>query len=232
MPGFGRWKSGSRTPRTSRGGVQAAAACTLVAMLGSASPIGCQEVRLAVAQGFPSNDLLGSPQLMEVSVGTVGSPVSVRFGFQYGRDNFSSTGSTCVGLLGPGVDCSVEPTVEAARTRAWSLQLPLQTDLTWGDLRLIPGIRWMSVSSVQTGQVSDRSRDAEKDVAGYQIGLEVRTDPLRSFPLSFHAGAHFSRHPWFGDGLLIDGYSPFESTLDLSWIEIGLTLDRPTRSRP
>ncbi len=184
-----------------------------------------QELRVSVGAAESSHELLGSPTSLQGSVGGRIEPwLGVRLGLQYGWDRFTSVGSTCVGLVPPGADCGPEPREERSTTVAVFLSAPLTATFGWGEIGLVPGIRRVAMSSRQEGTTSGRAREADKAAYGVQMGIESELFLLTRPHVGLHLGAYWAAHPWFDEEIVADGYTPFEETTRLRWIQVGMSV--------
>lgn len=186
-----------------------------------------QEVRLHASQEWASHPLLGTP--VGVGVG-VNVPISARagalVGLEFSGDEFRSTGSTCVGLIPPDMDCSPEPRDE--RARMWGLGLSVPVTLVRAQVfsvNMVPGVRTAWVRSDQEGVESGRVREASKMMYGYEIGAEavVRVPTLRG---ALFLSGHVGQLRPYRDETLVDGYSPFESGIGYRRVRLGWMVRR------
>ena len=185
-----------------------------------------QELRVSAGRADSDHELLGSPVLLGASVeAPADSWLAVRLGIQYGRDDFQSTGTTCVGLVPPTVECGPELREEEARVMAYILGLVLTGSFGWGELKLVPNLRRIRFANLQTGIETGQSRRAEKIAYGPGVALELQVHLSQSPAIDVFTTAGFASHPWYPEEFLVDGYSPFESGAQLRWLEIGLSAD-------
>lgn len=217
-----------RTPDKDQEAVKIASATAVTAaalILLLAPPAPAQEVRVGVVQAWPDHELLGSPLGVSLAVeDEIIDRVGLRIGVEASGDDFRSLGSTCVGLVPPGMDCSAEPREERARIRSIALSVPLSVASTrWIGLRLVPGLRTTWLDSDQTGLESGRTRTAEKSMYGYEIGAEA-TMPIDAWPLQIHLSGAIGELRPYREDLLVDGYSPFEDAVGFRWLQLGVSL--------
>ncbi len=184
-----------------------------------------QELELGGGIGSVDHDLLGSPAFASAAV-TVGVAPSLgfRLGYRRGHDGFTTTGTTCSGLIFSPLECGEERRRETATLRSWSLGMVLSQEFGTLEMRLLPALRRMSMESTQKGTESGRVRAAEKTVYGAEVGLEAHFAFVDDSPLRLYAGIFGATHPWFGEVIVADGYTPFEETVDMVWVEAGVTL--------
>lgn len=203
------------------------AAAWLVGALVAAQPTLAQELRLDHARVHADHDLLGTPTAFGMSIGTGLTPrVGVRLGLQHGGDDFSSVGSTCVGLVFPGADCGPEARLEESTISALFVSVAVTGSLGWGRVGFVPELRRMVMKSRQEGIASGRVRSADKVAWGVGLGGELDVFVWDRPRIGLHVGVHSAMHPWFDEEIIADGYTPFEETGHLSWLELGLTLRR------
>lgn len=183
-----------------------------------------QELGIGVARVGSDHDLLGTSTALEASIGTrLTSGLDVRLGLQHGRANFSSFGSTCVGLVSPDQDCDSELRSEESTTTTVFVSLPLTlASFGWGAVSLVPGVRRLAMDSRQEGTSSGRARAADKAAYGFELGAELAYRVWSRPAVSLHVGAHLATHPWFEEEIIADGYTPFERSVRLPWVEVGM----------
>ena len=186
------------------------------------SELPAQEVRMGAHVSSTDHELLGDPTGLGMAVGLqINDRLGLRVGYERSSASFESVGSTCIGLVFPGQDCAAERRADDARMGAITLAVPIAVvraeRLT---VSLVPGARDGWVSSNQEGQRTGRSRLAEKDMYGLELGGEVRVRPWGSIPIHMTIGGSLtSLHPWRSE-FIADGYSPFERDVDLSRAEV------------
>lgn len=184
-----------------------------------------QELRLGVARVHADHHLLGTPTVLDASIGAgLGPGVGVRLGIQHGGDEFSSVGTTCVGLILPGADCAGEARREESTISALFVRLPVTGSLGWARVGFVPELRRMVMKSRQEGMASGRVRAAEKVAWGVGLGGELDVFVWDSPRVALHVGVHSAMHPWFDEEIIADGYTPFETTVHLSWLELGVAV--------
>lgn len=181
-----------------------------------------QELRLHASQEWAEHSRLGTPFGLGVGVNV---PVSRRAGIlvslEYTGDSFRSTGSTCSGLIPPDADCSPELRDESGRSWGIGLNLPVQVLGTRAfSLNVVPGVRTAWVRSEQEGVESGRFREASTMMYGYELGAEavLHMTPL---PGALYLSGHIGQLLPYQDGVLIDGYSPFQTKVDFGRVRLG-----------
>ena len=185
------------------------------------------ELRLDLMRVYADHDLLGAPTVLGVSIGTrLTRRVGVRLGLQHGGDDFSSAGTTCVGLVFPDADCGPEARAEESTISALVLGVPVTGSLAWGRVAFVPELRRLVMKSRQEGSASGRVRSAEKVAWGLGLGGELEVFVWDRPRIGLHVGVHSAVHPWFDEEIIADGYTPFEETVHLTWLELGVTLRR------
>jgi len=172
---------------------------------------------------------LGSPSgLAGAFTWPVSSFVGVRFEYLHTSDRFDSFGSMCDGLIFGefgGDDCIAQYRAESATLKSQALLVPLTLRLSHRThVSFVPGVRWMHLASSQEGSLSARVRRASKTVTGLQFGIESGYALPTPTPLKITLGIYRASMPWFDDGTIIDGYAPFETTVNATWLEIGFTV--------
>lgn len=200
------------------------AAC-IASWLIAASPVAAQDLRVGGVQAWVGHDLLGNPRGIQAELGVpLTARVAVRIGHGRYADDFVSIGSTCVGLIPPWRDCTAEPRDDRARMHEFALSVPV-TVLSAPRLRLdvVPSGRTVRLESEQLGLESGRALSAEKRMFGLALGAELVGAPLRDGPLRLHVGGNVGLlHP-YEHTVVADGYTPFEETIRLAWIQVGLS---------
>lgn len=197
----------------------------VVGGLASARPAQSQELRIGVARVHADHDLLGTPTVLDASIGAGLTPrVGVRLGIQYGGDEFSSVGTTCVGLVFPGADCGGEARREESTVSALFVRLPVTGSLGSARVGFVPEVRRLAMKSRQEGTASGRVRSAKKVAWGLGLGGELDVFVRDRPSVALHAGVHAAMHPWFGEELIADGYTPFEGSVSLVWVEVGMSV--------
>lgn len=197
----------------------------VVGGLAAARPAQAQELRIGVARVHSDHDLLGAPTVLDASIGAGLRPgVGVRLGIQHGGDEFSSVGTTCVGLIFPGADCDGEARREESTISALFVRLPVTGSLGWARVGFVPEVRRLVMKSRQEGTASGRVRSAEKVAWGLGLGGEIDVFVSDSPRVSLHAGVHAAMHPWFDEEIIADGYTPFETTVHVTWLELGVAV--------
>lgn len=190
-----------------------------------------QELMIGAARIDTDHDLLGTPTVLDASIGAELTPkVGVRLGIQHGGAEFSSLGSTCVGLVPPDEDCSPERRGEESTTTALFVSVPLMASVGWGRVGVVPEIRRLVMKSRQEGTRSGRVRTADKVAYGLSLGAELDVFVWDRPGIALHAAVHAATHPWFDEEIIADGYTPFEETVRLTWLEVGVMV-RPDRPR-
>lgn len=193
------------------------------ASLAAASPASAQGPRVSTSLGWPDHPLLGHPLGIGVGLDVPIVPrVALRLGFEFSGDDFRSTGSTCVGFIPPGADCAPELREEKARMRTLNAALPVVL-ASVGEVRLdiVPTFQTTWLTSRQVGAESGRDLEASKRMYGYGIGVEAVWQSFR-MPVALFLGGYLGRlRPW-EDERLLDGYSPFETDIQVRRIELGL----------
>ncbi len=204
----------------------------LMGLLALATPVPAeaQDIRVGAVQTWPDHALLGAPLGISVSAGWRAYPViGVRIGYEAAWDEFSSFGSTCVGLIPPeGIkECGGEPRQESATLSAWEISVPL-TVLQRDRLRLevAPGFRLAHLNSDQTGEETGRRRSARKDMSGFDAGIDLLIQPLSSNLLTIFLGAHTTMFNRYQEEQIADGYTPFEEDVSVTRVTLGLSLRR------
>lgn len=192
--------------------------------------LGAQDLRIAAISTQSNHDLLGRPFGASMSAGfRVHSRIGVRLGFEASADRFSGFGSTCVGLIEPGreADCAAENRNEEAALNAVVVTVPITLVSTERiAVELIPGIRHAWLESDQTGVVSDRTRSANKAMYGLGLGAGVQLRPFATRRLRMFLSAHRARLYRYENGIIVDGYSPFEMDISLTQAEVGVSVHR------
>lgn len=185
-----------------------------------------QELRVGVARVGSDHDLLGTSTALGASIGApLTSRLGVRLGLRHGRAEFSSFGTTCMGLVAPDEDCSPEPRSEESTTTSVFVSLPLTVaSLGWGEVSLVPGVRRLAMDSRQEGTSSGRVRLADKVAWGFELGAELDYRVWTRPAVALHVGAHLATHPWFEEEIIADGYTPFERSVGLAWLEVGMSV--------
>lgn len=197
----------------------------VVSSLAAARPAQAQELRVGVARVHADHDLLGIPTALDASIGAGLTPrVGVRLGIQHGGDEFSSVGTTCMGLVFPGADCGGEARREESTISALFVRLPVTRLLGWARVGFVPEVRRLAMKSRQEGTASGRVRTAEKVAWGLGLGAELDVFVWDRPGVALHAGVHAAMHPWFEEELIADGYTPFERSVSLVWVEVGMSL--------
>ena len=185
-----------------------------------------QELRLGLGRAESDHELLGSPLSIAAGVGARANPwLGFRFGLQYGRDHFTSSGSTCAGLVPPDADCGPELRDDEARIMALALGLALTRSFGRAEVSLVPALRRMHMSSQQEGTETGNVRGADKTAYGFGIGIEGQIHLSRTPAVALYLSASSASHPWSSDEIVPDGYTPFQDGARLSWIEVGLAVD-------
>lgn len=203
----------------------------VVGGLAAARPALAQELRIGVARVDTDHELLGTPTVLQASIGTGLIPkVGVRLGIQHGGAEFSSLGSTCVGLVPPDEDCSPERRAEESTTTTLFVSVPSRVSVGWGRVGVVPEVRRLVMKSRREGTRSGRVRTADKVAYGLGLGAELDVFLWDRPGVALHAAVHAATHPWFDEEIIADGYTPFEETVRLTWLEVGVTV-RPGRPR-
>lgn len=186
-----------------------------------------QELRVGAVHTAASHDLLGSPRGVSIEIGArLFNRLDLRIGVETAADRFESVGSICVGLAHPEDDCSDEVRRERAGLSALTLSLPIAA-LTARQLQLnfVPALSTAWVTSEQTGVRTERSRDASKALIGVGFGAEAIV-PVARTPLALYVSGQLGALNPFVDGTVIDGYSPFEKSIAVRCVQLGLALRR------
>lgn len=194
------------------------------AMLPSCAVSG-QEVRVSGQLGATTHELLDSPEGLGLAVGfQLSRRVGLRVGYERHRDRFSSRGSTCVGLVLPGQDCEGETLSNRAHVHAARVSVPVV--MAEGErvtFLLVPGVRDAWVDSRQEGARTGRTRSAEEDMYGLELGGEVRVRLWANTPLHVSIGGVLAMMlPWSRD-IVEDGYTPFNEGVALAGLELALS---------
>lgn len=192
------------------------------------SEASAQDVRVGVGKGWLDHELLGAPVGAGVTLGIqLTDRLGLRAGYERYRQDFTSFGSTCVGLMPPDADCDGESRTDEARISAFTLTAPISL-FTWDrvTVALVPGVRTGSVSNLQTGDRTGRRRSAEKNVIGLELGGELRTQIHPSHPFFADLrGSVGSLRRWNEENIA-DGYTPFEDPMGYTRLEVGLSVRR------
>lgn len=206
----------------------------VVAGMTAAQDARAQEVGISVARVGSDHDLLGTSTALGASIGAqLTSRLGVRLGLQHGRAELSSFGSTCAGLVPPDQNCDAELRSETSTTTAVFVSLPLTlASLGRGEVRLVPGVRRLAMDSRQEGTSSGRARSADKVAYGFELGAELAYRVWSRPAVALHVGAHLANHPWFEEEIVADGYTPFEQSVRLPWVEVGMRVRLHPRIQP
>ncbi|MFW6078139.1 MAG: hypothetical protein ACODAE_00855 [Gemmatimonadota bacterium] len=192
----------------------------------AAAPAASQEVRASALRGSTDHDLLDSPDGFGVEAGwNLGARLAVRAGYARYHDEFVGFGTTCAGLLPPGVDCTPEFRDQTARVEGVVVALAATIFATESiRLNIVPDARVMDVATEQRGQETGRERSATKRMLGAALGGEAIIEPVRAWGLRFHIGAHRGVLTPYVLPTIVDGYTPFEAGIGLEWLEAGASL--------
>lgn len=187
-----------------------------------------QELHVHAGKQWVDHPLMGAPTGLGIGLGMpVANRVGLRLGYERLRDGFGSFGSTCVGLVSPEEDC--EPEAGTDRARVSAFRFVGVVSLIAGDrvtVALLPGVRTGSLSSIQRGRRTGRSRSARKRVYGLDIGGELRVKLHPGRALFVHLrGSAGSLRPWTEEHIA-DGYTPFEAPARFTQLELGLSMGR------
>jgi hypothetical protein len=122
-------------------------ASIILSVLASASS--AQEIGLSILRAWPDHELLGRPTGGSVSFAVVPiERVAIRISYERYQTEFESFGTTCSGLIPPGLDCSDEVRSEDAQMRAWVLSIPAAlVTVDRLQLRVVPGYRTVRMVS-------------------------------------------------------------------------------------
>jgi len=192
---------------------------------GSVPEAAAQEVWFGGARGWTNHDLLRHPRGIEAGIEFgIRSRLSIQVGYQSSRNRFESFGSTCVGLVDPELDCDGEGRAERGRVQRFAVAVPIAAyDPEWATILLTPEVYGASVSSLQYGERTGRSRSADQTMVGFGAGAEVRIPLVDHWPLHLRvAGSSGWLLPWRPEAVA-DGYTPFETTVRVSNLSIGLS---------
>jgi hypothetical protein len=185
-----------------------------------------QEIRVSALQAWPHHYLLGTPHGIGFEAGIdLFGPVGLRFGYERYHDRFERIGSTCVGLLRPGDDCSDESLSAQSDIRAYVIAVPLSV-FSSARLRLnaIPGYRSVMLESSQVGVASGRTLGSKKRMGGLQAGAEIVVAPVEGWPLRVALAGHVVNLNRYHSYIVVDGYNPFEADLFIAWLELGVSM--------
>lgn len=201
--------------------------CGTVALLGcmnAAAP--AQDLHVGVTQMWPGHELLGDPLGIDVAV--AGQPferIGVRAGVEIYRDDFRSVGSTCVGLIPPGVDCSDEARRDETDVTVLWLTVPVVVASAGRvELALLPAARTAWVESVQVGLESGRTRAADKSMFGYEVGVEAAVAPIANRSLRLRLSGHAGGPHPYNEEIVADGYTPFNDRIGVLRARLGVSL--------
>ena len=209
-------------PPRARPGLLAGLVTVLLALAPPA--LSAQEIRVAGVQGWTSHELLDRPAGLDVGIGVpVGNRWSVELGYAWSTSRFESFGSTCVGLVNPNWDCGGEVRVEEGWIRSISVSAPVVVHEPGRVVvALTPTVLGASVSSTQIGERTERSRSAGQRMTGVGLGAEFRVPLAERGPLHLRVSASASwLLPWRSEAV-VDGYTPFQGTLRVSEVGVGV----------
>lgn len=187
-----------------------------------------QEIRAGIVKSWTTHALLNDPSGWGVGVGfSIRDRVTVSLGYEWSGRDFESVGSTCSGLANPEEDCAGERREDQGRMKTATLSVPLvMYERNRMKINLMPRTYLARVSSVQTGLRTGRTRSAEKMLVGFGMGGEVRVRVIKTLPVNMRIlGSMAWLAPWRTE-IIVDGYTPFDTGVRMSTLEIGLAVSR------
>lgn len=199
-------------------------AAVFVAALPAHAP--AQEIWAGAAKTWTTHDLLEDPAGLRVGVGVpVRGRLGLRLGYEWSGQNFESFGSTCVGLADPTADCDPETRRDRGRMKGVTVSLPFSAyERERIEAEVVPEGHLATVSSVQTGQRTDRSRSADQWMMGIGIGATLRVQVSRGGPVYLTLAGSSAWLSPVEEELIADGYTPFNSGFRKSTFEAGLSV--------
>lgn len=178
----------------------------------------------------PDHDLLGYPVGAAVAAGIrVNWVVGLRLGYERARDRFKSYGSAYVGLIPPEQvpECADEARRESSTLAAVSLAVPeVLHSGSRSEAGVTHGLRMVEIESDPMGVESCRIRSARKTMSGLFLGAEVRFRPMATNGVWVYLNLQRAPLRWYADERKIGGYSPFETDVNVTHAEFGLSVRR------
>lgn len=187
-----------------------------------------QEIRAGVLKSWTTHAQLDDPWGWGLGVGfSIRDRVTVRLGYEWSGTDFESVGSTCTGLVDPEDDCAEERRDERGRLKTATLSVPFALyERKRLEVDLMPPTYVATASNSQTGLRTGRTRSAQKVLVGFGIGGEVRVPVIEPLPVYMRIhGSMAWLAPWRTE-LIVDGYTPFDTGVGISTLEVGLVVTR------
>ena len=205
-------------------------ATAVLVLLGVARIAHAQEAWLSASAAGATNERFSSP--IGVAGGlTLAMRDRMAFRVSYGLldDTNSRIGRACGGLLPPPPACPEEPIDDATSMRG--VTLALLTDL-WqrgtATFTFVPAVSALSIRSVARGRQTGERFVSSDPMLGFSAGGELTYRPNSAWPLSLHAGVHYSLVSALNDGA--SDAAPLTEQLHLVRLDLGLSVGR--RERP
>ena len=202
----------------------------LAALTFAAAPsVAAQSAGIGVVRLASSHELVHQITGVELRVGgsVVGSPIALRLGFGRLSGDHDRTGSTCSGLVEPGM-CPPEPLRDEThftRGRGELAVALLQSGRS--SLGLVGGLVVGRLGSDTEGLTSGKRISADKTVWGADIGGEGRWFFSSVVPVGLEAAFSIGRlNPARNSGIA-DGYTPFERSFGFTRLRVGVVLELP-----
>ena len=196
----------------------------ILALVALASPVGAQELRLGAGKLWTDHALLADPAGFGAHVGLrLGRATRVRVGYEQYRSDFASRGSLCAGFIAPDEDCSPQDLRDRGFLQSLGVAVPLAA-YGGGRVRVdvVPGIRLAHAMSDRRSTESDRTLSADEAMWGGDVGLEGALR-ISTLPLRLHVSAGVGGLIPMRAGMIVDGYTPFDSGVAWRRVEVALS---------
>jgi hypothetical protein len=201
-------------------------AAVLTAVAAIASPALAQSIGVSAVSATTDHRLFRG-QLRGIE-GRIGIPLGrtglrVHLSADRVRGDATRTGSTCVGLTWPGVDCPPEPLREDSELMTATAGLGIRA-VSWRGLSLDIGANYRLgwAESNTHSLVSSGRLHADKNLRGIGVGIDAGWKPMGRWPLTFEVGlTRGSLTPRQNEGV-IDGYSPLENDIEVTRVRLGV----------
>lgn len=196
----------------------------------AASTASGQRMSLSAAQGFSGHRLLSDPRGPSVSVTwPLDDHFAVRTGVHVLGLRQTQIGRACGGFVDP-TTCAQEEVHD--RTTLAGVVVGLVAAIVRRDqvtLSVMPTVNIAGARTSSRGRETGNVLDASTEMHGIGVGAELSFFPRSRWPVGLHLGAHFVRLT-SDERLAIERYWPFSEPIDLTRLELGLSLRTPRAS--
>jgi hypothetical protein len=199
------------------------AALTLAAV----PPLPAQSIGVSLVRLDTDHSLVHDLTGVELRVGSpnVATRLGIRFGFGRLTGDQERVGSTCSGLVEPGM-CPPEPLHDETRFTRGRGELSVAL-LRHGrsSLDLVAGLDVGHIRTDTYGRTSGARIAADKTIWGPDIGGEARWIPSSTLPVGLEASFAVGGYHAAGNTVILDGYTPFERSFSVKRVRVGAVFE-------